>query len=887
MLKQNNSHMTLKNIHRSLVFPLLCLSLVAVHYKGYAQKEANIWWFGNKAGLDFNTSPPTVLNSTIPIFTYEGSATISDPVTGQLIFATDGITVWYPNGTVVPGGSGLKGNFSSAQSALIVPNPSNIDQWFIFTANVNPTNGTPYGHNYYVVTRTGSALAVGSVNALLGSTVSTEQLAALGDGLGGYWIMAHGVGNNRFYAFHVSVAGVVNSTPVISNVGTAVGASDYISSMKVNTCQTKIALTNLGSSLLEVYNFDNTSGTITSLQYSKTGISNPYGLEFSPNDAYLYYGTLGGQLYQLNMSTGVSTLTGWVPPPNGVGNFGQLQLAPDRKIYVTSENTATNSYLGVISDPDSVYTKANYSNIGLQIASVNSYYPLLGLPTFSRSFVSGTLKEFPGSGAYCVNTDIPLSYTYSGTVTSQTWSVTPATGWSFTSGISTDPSPTIRFTSANTYTVKLDVVSCGRPYTQSMSFNISSPLNGSGSVSCTAPNLILDNPATDPNEPLYLWYDGPAPTGKLIGVGTPVNYSVGNDASKPVNVYVEVAAAAAASATASSSVGPAATSFTWSAISISGAGYTSPAINVLSDVLVLKSFDLKPRAGFCSGTLNVVIKNSANTTVFTGSYAASCVGGIFTVPVNVTLPKGNGYKIVLTSSTIQLDGTPSATTVFSNAQASLGAAAAAALEIANLVYDYQNFTVTTTCSNRTAVPVLCSLPVELLQFNGKSQEQGIRLYWSTASEKNNSHFNVEHSIDGIHFTVIGKVNGALNSSQVNRYQLYDTQPIQGINYYRLAQYDADGTRNYSRIIAINSILSTEEVFTIVPNPSADHFTVFLNADDDNITLTITDAIGRIVSTEKMASGTNSIEIGAPLSKGIYILNVTNATQSSSKLIIKE
>lgn len=871
---------------RFLLFLILCLCLVTGH-KSYAQNEANIWWFGNKAGLDFNTTPPTVLNTTIPIFTYEGSATISDPVTGQLIFATDGITVWYPNGTVVPGGSGLRGNFSSAQSALIVPNPGNANQWFIFTANVNPPNGTPYGHNYYVVTRTGSTLAVSGVTNLLGPTVSTEQLAALGDGAGGYWIVAHGVGNNRFYAFHVTSAGVVNTTPVTSNVGTAVSATDFISSMKVNTCQTKLALTNLGSGHVEVFNFDNASGSVTSLQYSITGISQPYGLEFSPNDAYLYYGTLGGQLYQLNMSTGITTLTGWVPPPNGVGNFGQLQLAPDGKIYVTSENTGTNSYLGVISSPNNVYTAAGYSSTGLQIASVNSYYPLLGLPTFSRTFVSGALNAFPGSGGYCVNTDIPLSYTYTGAVTSQTWTVTPATGWSFTSGTNTDAAPTIRFTTNGTYNVKLDVVSCTRTYTENMTFIISAPLNATGTVSCTAPNLVLDNPAVDPNEPLYLWYDGPSPTGKLIGVGTPLTYAVGNDASKPANVYVEVASAASATATASASVGPAATALTWSAIAIGGAGYTSPAINVFTDILVLKSFDIKPRAGFCSGTLNVVIKNSASTTVFTGSYSPVCVGGIFTVPVNITLPKGNGYRITLTSPTMQLDGNLSATTAFSNAQASLGAAPAGTLEIANLVYDYQNFTTTTTCSNRNAIPVLCSLPVELLQFNGKWEGEDIRLYWSTASEHNNNYFEVERSRDGIHFTSIGKVFGVGNSTRINTYEFYDTEPTPGINYYRLVQYDFDGTSSFSRIIALSASATNYQLFTVVPNPSSDHFTVLFAPDFTGASLTITDALGKMVYTGKVEAGTNSLEVGGYLSKGMYILHATTATQSESKRIIKE
>jgi hypothetical protein len=877
----------LQRTHWYIIHSLFYLALGMIYSaNSFAQNEANVWWFGHEVGLDFNTTPPTLLNTTIPIITYEGSASISDPATGQLIFATDGTTVWYPNGTVVPGGTGLKGNYSSAQSALIVPNPANTNQWYIFTANVNPPNGTPYGHNYYVVTRTGSTLAVGAVNPLLGPTVSTEQLAALGDGSGGYWVMAHGVGNNKFYAFHVPSTGVVNSTPVISSVGTAIGAADYISSMKANSCQNKLGVTNYGSGIAEVYNFDNSSGTVTSLLYSKTGVTHVYGLEFSPNDAYLYYGTLDGTMYQMDMSTGTSTLTGWIPPPNGVGNFGQLQLAPDGKIYVTSENTASTSYLGTISYPDSVYTSAVYNNTAVNISTVNSYFPLLGLPTFSRTFVSSQLNAFPGSGGYCVNTNIPLSYSFTGAASSQTWSVTPATGWSFTSGTSTDPSPTIKFTTNNTYTVKLDVVSCGRTYSQSMTFIISAPLTASGIVSCTSPDLILDNPAADPNKPLYLWYDGPKPTGKLIGVGTPVTYAVGNDASKPANVYVEVAASASASSNASASVGPAATTLTWSAIAISG-GYSSPAINVYTDILVLKSFDIQPRTGFCSGTLSVVIKNGSGATVFSNSYTPSCVGGIFTVPVNVTLTKGSGYKIVLTSPTMQLNGNLSATTAFTNAQASLGAAAAGALEVANLVYDYQNFTVTTTCSNRTAIPVSCTLPVELIQFSGQQYSSDVRLSWSTAYEKNNNYFEVEHSVDGIHFASVGKVSGVQNSTHVNNYELYDTQPSKGLNYYRLVQYDNNGTTTYSPIISLTISSSVDQLFTVVPNPSSDYFTVLFIQDFNQATVTLTDVLGKLLYTEKIESQSSSIELGNFLTKGAYVLTVTTSTASTSRLIVKE
>ncbi len=62
---------------------ILCLAQVCL-----AQKEGNIWYFGLKAGLDFNTSPPTPLTGMLN--TGEGSSSIADPVTGQLLMYTDG-----------------------------------------------------------------------------------------------------------------------------------------------------------------------------------------------------------------------------------------------------------------------------------------------------------------------------------------------------------------------------------------------------------------------------------------------------------------------------------------------------------------------------------------------------------------------------------------------------------------------------------------------------------------------------------------------------------------------------------------------------------------------------------------------------------------------------
>lgn len=94
-----------------------------------------------------------------------------------------------------------------------------------------------------------------------------------------------------------------------------------------------------------------------------------------------------------------------------------------------------------------------------------------------------------------------------------------------------------------------------------------------------------------------------------------------------------------------------------------------------------------------------------------------------------------------------------------------------------------------------------SLPVELIAFTAEKNDQHVDLHWTTASEIQNQYFSIERSIDGTSFEAIGRMNGAGNSTTLNEYSFSDEQPWKGINYYRLAQTDIDGTVNYSRIVA--------------------------------------------------------------------------------------
>jgi len=106
---------------------------------------------------------------------------------------------------------------------------------------------------------------------------------------------------------------------------------------------------------------------------------------------------------------------------------------------------------------------------------------------------------------------------------------------------------------------------------------------------------------------------------------------------------------------------------------------------------------------------------------------------------------------------------------------------------------------------------LTPLPIELINFDGFNNGDVNELYWSTASEINNDLFNIESSVNGFDWMLIGVVDGSGNSSQMLNYR-FNHIPTSSITYYRLKQIDFDGKYEYSNIISIS--IDDDEVINI-------------------------------------------------------------------------
>ena len=167
------------------------------------------------------------------------------------------------------------------------------------------------------------------------------------------------------------------------------------------------------------------------------------------------------------------------------------------------------------------------------------------------------------------------------------------------------------------------------------------------------------------------------------------------------------------------------------------------------------------------------------------------------------------------------------------------------------------------------------LPITLTDFTVTKEGSISLAAWATENEENNSHFNLQRSLDGNEFTTLGKVNSkAVNgtSSVELKYNFMDKSPQIGHNYYRLEQVDQDGKMSYSDIIDL--VWGADgSVVTIYPNPATDKLNVDVSIDKvAQIEVRLLDMSGRVVKSvvQQSAKGMNNVSIGlGDIATGVY------------------
>lgn len=492
-------------------------------------KEANHWYFGDKAGIDFSGGSP-VADINGRLFSQEGCASISDK-NGNLLFYSDGDTVWNKNHLLMQNGGNLfnyiNASESSTQGAIIIPQPKNPNIYYLFST---PFGAGQYGQPSRMIYSVIDMSANGGLGAVIQKGITLfsptpEKVTATKHENGcDVWIIAHEWNTANFRAYLLSSTGL-STTPVISSVGSVHsggfgGGGNTAGCMKMSVDGKRLALAIQDTSWIEIFDFNTATGVFTNPiklnVWAAPFGSFPYGIEFSPNGRFLYVSNnaiSGPSLnqYDLNATTPASILASkvYVGPASYIQNAASLQLGPNGKIYLAKIG---DQYLGAINLPNVKGIGCNYVQ---QSVFLGGKVPRLGLPNFMSSLFTPIKPEIDGPDTVCLST---VPYKIVACEDSITWTVV---------GNATLDDPhanpvNVTFTSVGQ--VKLIVqkeTDCGPKFDTLTIVATSGTLSLGSDTSLCSSSIVLSAPAGLGN---YTWNTGA--TTQNISVNTPGQYWV-------------------------------------------------------------------------------------------------------------------------------------------------------------------------------------------------------------------------------------------------------------------------------------------------------------------------------------------------------------------------
>jgi gliding motility-associated-like protein len=488
-----------------------CSTYAGVNIREYGLQDqrANIWYFGNRAGIDFN-------NGTVPISNTvmnapEGCSIICDR-NGQAIFFTDGNSVWDRQFNLLE--TGIGGDLNATQSVLIMPVQGDETLYYIFTTQEIFGSGTFELRYSLFDLKVNNGVGDVVQKAIPLFSRSTERITGNGN-----WVVAHEFGNNSFRAYRVSAQGI--SAPVISSVG-----SDHQLTVQQNgegymklgaQNRLAVALSTPGvSNMVEVFDFADSTGVVSNLRTADltTTSGQVYGVEFSPAGNKLF-ATLRGTPSQVHEFAFDSLANPYFKGVigNSGNQLGAIQIAPDGQIYVASQNQGALGTINAVEDTTqlSTFTDNSFPLLG----GTNSR---LGLPNFIQQ-LSNPLQG-PGISVSGVCFGAPTDMVGSGTdpIDDLSWRFLQLPSNTLV-GQATGDSTSFTFPAPGDYLISLDITNrCGLDTTISRQITIFAPpadptflpAGVPQPVLCTGSLLLEATPASNPDlaDLSFLWTTG-------------------------------------------------------------------------------------------------------------------------------------------------------------------------------------------------------------------------------------------------------------------------------------------------------------------------------------------------------------------------------------------
>jgi large repetitive protein len=456
----------------------IALNILAVPLFGQDQTDQN-WWFGNTTnGIQFSQPGDTARlvsrTGSFGTFGLNGSAVASHPVTGGLMFYTDGSTIYDATHQSMPNGGGLTGNPGGAQPAVICRVPGQTDRYYVITNSaVTGTPGTlastivdmtlpgrnvpPFNNNLF-------APPLGDVDAaaksipIAGLTSEAEPMVIIKNSNGvDYWLITQVINSNTFNITSITATGF-STTPVTFNTSPGFIVPFTASQFAYNEPLGKLAIApaDMNKNVV-ILDFDDATGALTFDQYLNnsavtTNLTEPvvYDVEWSDNTgAYLYVSRQGdtgtnGSLLQYDMQ-----ITNATPSPvnvNGIVRSYGLQLGPDSLVYHLYQTTVGGPiFAGRIDDPDTVASQVNFQDSLFNGAQFTAKQ----FPSFLVAQPIVIIPEFTSVGT-CSNSPVNFFPTIEPGADSVRWSFGEAPPT-----FSTSWAPIHTYTAGGTFTVRL------------------------------------------------------------------------------------------------------------------------------------------------------------------------------------------------------------------------------------------------------------------------------------------------------------------------------------------------------------------------------------------------------------------------------------------------
>ena len=182
------------------------------------------------------------------------------------------------------------------------------------------------------------------------------------------------------------------------------------------------------------------------------------------------------------------------------------------------------------------------------------------------------------------------------------------------------------------------------------------------------------------------------------------------------------------------------------------------------------------------------------------------------------------------------------------------------------------------------------LPVNISAFNVAPSKNSVSITWTTATETNNSHFDIERSTDGKTYSKIATVQGNGTTSLSHTYQTYDNKPLNGTNFYHIKQVDADGKFQVSDVRFVKMTLQNY-ILNVYPNPTHGDITFNLNNyNGTSVTATLQNTSGKTVHQELIqlnGAASYKLNLQSKLAPGIYFLQLkADALSESIKVVVQ-